>query len=321
MTPVRPPAYTVDRTPRPCQHKQAQHKHGQYATYTLDSCRCLQCTEAKTVYERKRSRQKAYGRWAPYVDAAPARAHVRALMDAGVGLKRISRLSGVSQGCLWKLMYGKRDGTGTPRLTASMRQDTVDRLLKVGARDHADGARVNVTGAHRRLQALVVLGWSQAKLAARLDVGRSNFGTMMAGEQITVATARRITALYEQLWNSAPPESTHRDKIAASRARNLARARGWAPPLAWDDIDNDEAPDFVGSADAGLDEIAIERIMAGTLQVPLNTKKAPELIEAVLRLHRRGLTDRDIGLRVGRSPGATLRIRTRNDTTSLETPA
>ena len=101
--------------------------------------------------------------------------------------------------------------------------------------DLAPAALVDATAARRRLQALVALGWSQAKLAARLGMTPSNFGAMLDRGQVLAATDRAVAALYRELWDRAPDESTHRAKISASRARNYARGRGWPPPMAWDD--------------------------------------------------------------------------------------
>jgi hypothetical protein len=65
---------------------------------------------------------------------------------------------------------------------------------------------------------------------------------MMRRSQVTASTARTAAAAYDQLWNHQPPQASQRGKIAAARARNHARARGWPPPLAWDD-DQLDRPD------------------------------------------------------------------------------
>ena len=96
------------------------------------------------------------------------------------------------------------------------------------------------------MQALVAVGYSQAILAARLGIQRSNF-RLAACDQVTAATARAVRELYDELWDVPPGESTHRARISASRAHNYARARDWALPMAWDD----EALD---DPDAGLAE-------------------------------------------------------------------
>src|SRR6476661_2322646 len=88
-------------------------------------------------------------------------------------------------------------------------------------RDRAAGARTAGpgTGTHRRLQALVVTGWSQAKLGGRLGMTPANFAAMMRRDQVTAATERAARAVYDQLWNRPPPETGQREKIAAARAR------------------------------------------------------------------------------------------------------
>src|SRR5262249_22050368 len=53
--------------------------------------------------------------------------------------------------------------------------------------------------------------------------------------QVTAATARAVSDLYDRLWNQPPPGHDQRTRIAASRARRHAERQGWVPPLAWDD--------------------------------------------------------------------------------------
>lgn len=228
----------IDRTPKPCLHKIAQHQHGTYVCYTADRCRCLPCATAASEYERKRERDAAYGRQR-LVDAEPVRQHVRDLAAAGIGLKTLTRLSGVTHGSLWKLMYGRTrpDGTRTP--SARVRAEIAAKILAVhpSLDALADGAKIDATGTVRRVQALMVLGWSVPQVAARADVDRQVLDAVMLGHRtlITAARAHAVRTAYEQLWNQAPPQGTWHEKGAAARARNKAAAAGWAPPLAWDD--------------------------------------------------------------------------------------
>jgi len=176
------------------------------------------------------------------VDAGAARAHVCALGQAGIGWKRAAALAGVSTGAMSKLLYG---GPGNREPARRIRPATAAAILAVRpeARSLGGSALVDATGTHRRLQALVAGGWSQAKLGARLGMTPANFATMMRRGQVTASTARAAAAVYDQLWNQSPPETGQREKIAAARARNRARAHGWAPPLAWDEerIDQPDA--------------------------------------------------------------------------------
>ncbi|WP_375000192.1 hypothetical protein [Aeromicrobium sp. CTD01-1L150] len=263
----------VDRTPKPCRHKVAQHVHGTYACYTLDRCRCTPCSSANAEYESERTRQQAYGRWDNYVDAEPSRRHVSALMDQGMGLKRIVVVSGISQGLLWKLVYGKRRPDGTRVPSKRVRRDTEVRLLALEV-DLADGARISAVGTRRRLQALVAIGYSQSNLARRLSMLASNFGPLLHDRrEVTVATAQRVRDLYDELAMHPNEPTEWHEKAAASRARQYAARMVWLPPLAWDDelIDDPSAQpaDTTGLLDQGLDldDVAIERAMGGDRSV------------------------------------------------------
>lgn len=240
----------IDRAPKACLHKETDHQHGTYACYTLDKCRCIPCAEAASAYEQDRTRQQAYGRWNGYVDAEPARKHVRALMDAGMGLKRIVAVGGASQGTLWKLMYGKRRRDGSQIPSRRIKPEVAERLLAVTV-DLAEGAVVAPIGTTRRVQALVAVGWSMAKIAERIGVSRGNFTPIAHGRRnITRRHQKAIVALYEELWDQEPPRDNHRDRIACARALNYAASHGWAPPLAWDDdsIDDPTATPHVGDS-------------------------------------------------------------------------
>lgn len=237
----------VDRTPKPCLHKFANHQHGQRATYVLDKCRCEPCSRANAEAETWRERQKAYGRYNKYVPAEFVREHLAELAAYGIGLKRVAKISGVSTGTLSKIWYGSASRTDRGPSVRVLRS-TAERIYAVEPvpANLADGARISpaaVIGVTRRMQALVALGWSQSKLAARLGVRPSNFRLTRHQWSINAGTAVAAKALYEELSMQLPPEETHRDRIAASRARNYAAERGWVPPLALDDELLDEAED------------------------------------------------------------------------------
>jgi len=215
--------------------------HGTRARYVLGpgpgkgpGCRCDDCRAANRAAASRRDRQILYGRWQPYVDAEPAREHLRALSAAGIGWKRAAELAGLSTSAVSKLLYG---GPGERPPSRRIRPQTAGAILAVkpSAGQLAPGALTGITGTRRRLQALVATGWSQARLAGELGLTGANFGAMMRCDQVTAGTARAVSELYDRLWNQSPPGHDQRTRIAASRARNYAAARGWVPPLAWDD--------------------------------------------------------------------------------------
>lgn len=214
---------------------------------TRNGCRCERCAKANRDAESERRRLTAYGRWQPYIDAGPAREHLRALSASGIGWKQAARLSGVSTGAVSKILYG---GPGGRPPSRRVRPATAAAILSVvpSPAKLADSSRVDATGTRRRVQALVAAGWSQSKISARLGMDRANFGAVMRQDQVTASTARAVAALYGELWDKGPPEQGHRDKIAASRARRYSAERGWPPPAAWDDDIDDPmavpAPDW-----------------------------------------------------------------------------
>ena len=227
----------------------SHREHGTRVKYVIDRCRCQPCKAANRTAENHRYRQQAYGRWQPYVDAAPARAHVRQLMDSGLGWQRIAAMAGVGNSVVEKLLYGAAyRGMGPSK---RIRPETADKLLAVQPSADALGgaASVDGTGTRRRLRALVASGWPQARLADRLGVHRSNFGKIIHGPgPVLASTERAARHVYDELWNVDPREHGV-DNQAYSRARNLAHRQGWAPVGAWDDdtIDDPAAfPDWTG---------------------------------------------------------------------------
>lgn len=278
---------SVDRTPKPCLHKYANHQHGTYPCYVLDHCKCPPCAAANSAYEFNRTRQQAYGRWQGLVDAQPARERVQALMAAGMGLKRIAAVTGVSTGTLSKLMYGRPWADGTVRPSRRLKPVTAEKLLAVEL-DLADGARVDATTTRRRLQALVAMGWSMSKLGRALGMQPGNFNRTIHAQQVVWSTAKAVHALYPRLAETEPPRANHRDRIAYSRSIGYARDHGWQPPLriygrlhvgpviplSIDDVDQ------VDDVGAVVDEGAVLRRLAGDKTVRL---ALPEQLEVVLR--------------------------------------
>lgn len=113
------------------------------------------------------------------------------------------------------------------------------RMIAYGQwRPYADPA-----GTRRRLQALMRNGWSFGLLASRLGFNRQVLWRRLAGwTRVTERTAAQVAALYDELWDQAPPERTRHEKRAATMARQYARDHGFPPALAWDD---DEGPHFI----------------------------------------------------------------------------
>lgn len=134
--------------------------------------------------------------------------------------------------------YGQHHKTGTlPACDACKRAvakyQANRELMKMRGQSHTVAAR----GTIRRIQALVALGWPMPLLSQRLGAAQpqtiQNLARKPHDARIRVATAAKISALYEELSMTIGPST-----VSAARARN----KGWLPPLAWDDIDNDREP-------------------------------------------------------------------------------
>lgn len=116
------------------------------------------------------------------------------------------------------------------------------RRLARYAKLHRAGYRTttaDMQGLQRRLQALRAIGWTRKQLAARLDVTPQMVEDVCYGRYARIGTDRAsaIRALYDELHMQ--PQTTP----GAKRAITYAREKfGWAPPLAWDNIDTDRSP-------------------------------------------------------------------------------
>jgi len=281
---------------------------GTRSRYNSKDCRCKDCTEAQRVYHADRRRQVAYGRWNPWVDAEPARQHLQELQAAGLGRRRIGELTGLDPANIWRLQHGQpKHGKQPPK---QIRQATAESILAVSASLEvlAGTALVDATGSHRRLQALVAVGWSQRRLAVRLGISPANFGTMMRRPRVLASKALAIRDLYEELWNTAPECRSTQERLAVTRSRNLAAARGWVPPMAWndEDIDNpDAAPAFDDSV-YGLDEVAIERALEGDKTVSLTKEERAEVVRIGTASH---LSAKDLADLLGASTRTIVRNR------------
>jgi transcriptional regulator with XRE-family HTH domain len=166
-------------------------------------------------------RQRGHTRRVP---AGPAAARVRSLVAAGWSFGQIATAAHCAERTISALHRGEHP---------TVDKGIAERIAVAAPTIHDahEATRVDSTGTVRRLRALVAIGHTQASIADALGVYRSVITHITAGDhaQVTVATARNIANLYTQ-WRWRPGTSV--------RARNHAAKRGWASPLAWDDIDN-----------------------------------------------------------------------------------
>lgn len=203
----------------------AERAHG-YARYKLGGCRCYVCAAAVSEYGRRRTMAITAGTWR--VDADVVREHLAVLAALGMGYKRAAFVAGVSRSTVRRIVYGSAGRPAPP----TTRRDIAVKLLAVEV-DLGGAALVDGRGTVRRIQAMAAIGWSLASTAEALGRRASNLALLLGQDRVLRRTADAVAALYEQRSGTAGP---------SARARRLAVARGWVPPLGWNDIDADEKP-------------------------------------------------------------------------------
>lgn len=84
-------------------------------------------------------------------------------------------------------------------------------------------------GFRRRFQALATQGWTTENIAERLGISQSGLGNQLRGGKILTRHHLNMVAIYADL----------EDLFGTStRSSAIARGKGWAPPAAWDNIDD-----------------------------------------------------------------------------------
>lgn len=209
-----------------CTHPRARHRHGTYACAVRDRCDCEPCKQAR----RRTAKQDAHRRdrgLSTLVDATPARLHAQRLADAGMGRAEIARLADIDVVSITRLLRGDM---------ATMRRDRSTRILSVTLRPVTEQALglVPACGIIRRAEALACLGWSAIEVLRRAHLGVHVLETARHTGMCYASTRAAIAAVYDELWDQWPPETS-----STIRTRTIAARRGYAPAMAWDDDDLD----------------------------------------------------------------------------------
>lgn len=298
-------AARISRVKVDCPHG-GKHKHGTRSAYRMDGCGCQPCRQADRRATTMRELNKLAGR-PIFVPADRCRDHITALRAAGMGEKPIAAAAGVALATVQAIVRGKPRRPPQERVS----RDVERRILAVSLQ-LLDGCLVDGTGTRRRIQALVRHGWSMAALGRELGfVGHSapvQAWSWCHSELVHKVTAERVAALYDRLWNVAPPATTRAEKCSVTASKNRAIRYGWAPALAWDDetITDPKAKPCIGaSRDKALDEIAIAEAMQGRKVQLTRAERA----EVVRRMTETGWSARRIAERMHTTPRSVTRNR------------
>lgn len=261
------------------------HNHSVDGCWKEHGCRCVACTHSRKMErQRRRVRLRAYGREDQIgprrVDAAPARAALTRLIDAGIALDRIAVAMGISRSNLATLRYGYRGAK------AGIHQQTVNEAIATALialdADSVATAIVPGLGSTRRLQALVAIGHTQLELAAALGRDVGNLSGLVLGHQqrITTSTRAAVTALFDTMWDQ------YHTGAGADRARRVAERRGWLPPMAWDDIDTDSTPPDLATSQSRGERILedVEWLLEAGESLPVILSTVDSTADAVSKL-------------------------------------
>lgn len=250
--------------------------HGTYNRAVTHWCKCQPCHS----YRLRRAYDRANG-IPRRTNATQVRVHIERLIARSWTQAQIAAAAGISQPAVSIIL--SQQYTGVHRNTAAAILD-----IRLDKTPPIPRGLVDATGTRRRLQALMVLGYTLPDIAHRVRVAESSLHQTIDGrwEKVRTLTATKVTRVYRQLSTiPAPPTRT------AEHARNQGMAWGWHGPMAWADIDDPACePD------------------------PEETP-APSHVHAddVAELAARGLDDAQIGRRLGVSPRTVLRARAAHD--------
>lgn len=196
--------------------------------YTWTKCTCPPCRERT----RRLKKRNAAGLVRPS-RVEEAWAEIERLLVLGWSSDAIASATGVPRRTMRAALQMRSHG-----VTRRFGRPTVEKILNHGA---PTVGHVGMLPARRRLQALAAIGWPHAELAALSGVAVMTLSYLRSGTRIehtTPRTDRAVRDLYDELSMTPGP---------SDRVRRDALARGWAPPLAYDDIDDlSEEPKGVG---------------------------------------------------------------------------
>lgn len=198
-------------------HTCERHAPGTAACAVRHHCPCLDCRRARRRQDKRRRVLRPDG---ATIDAAAVRARLHDL-HAGASWSELAALLGCSPSTL---IY---QASRSRRINADLAARIVALAPVAG-----EAGRVDATSTHRRIRALMALGWDGARIAERMGVTCGAVHRWLERSRVTTGTRSRVAAVYDQLWGQSPPMDWR-----ATRCRSMAVRRGWALPLQWDDDD------------------------------------------------------------------------------------
>lgn len=190
---------------RPAADLAANRPHGDRLRY-IGGCRCDDCRQANTDYERERSQARAAGDWNGIVDAGRALAHIKWLSKRGIGRRAIAAASDVSETCIADIRAGKK---------TRIRARTERNILAVTQDAASDRALINAGPSWKLINELLSKGVIKSRIAREL--GYKGAGIQLNKHKITVRNAYKVQQAHARLINS--------DEIQVDASRAKSRIR------------------------------------------------------------------------------------------------
>lgn len=202
--PAPPPKLRRVVTPPDHIAPDSHRAHGTYVKYVQERCRCEPCRRANREYETRRVRAIARPdeAWVPYVPAGPARRHLERLAEQGVGLKSVTKITGLSHGTLSKLIYG--DPKRRMKPSKRIRPETARKILAVRLEDAAGAQKIDAAATWRMLDELIARGWPKSHLA-ELIVGPNARSLQIQRTLVRASTARKVEQVYAAIKDQPVP--------------------------------------------------------------------------------------------------------------------
>ena len=199
-------------------------------------CTCIDCYDAANEYERTRRRMIREGTWRPYVDAGPARRHLRKLLRVGMTLEMIS-----VQTFMVSRHLGRIAAPPSARFSSKkIRPATEEIIVTTGFSMAAPSpiSLVPAVGAHRRLRGLNAAGWPMDWIDRLIGDPSFSADAVFRHGRIQYRRYLAVVELCDRLSGADPIAfGVPRQHHAAAVARSIQA--GWVPLSAWvQDIDD-----------------------------------------------------------------------------------